>query len=90
MIEALLYLLSIAEATKKGNKHGHPLHNLQIGGNVVFAVDATYIVNILRGYQVARENIEIIRLMKHLRQQAELYFKMNIVWVKGHSGACWK
>ena len=90
MIEALLYLLSIAEATKKGDNHGHPLPNLQIGGNVVFAVDATYIVNILLGRMMARENIEIIQLMKHLWQQAKLYYKMNIVWVKGHSGACWK
>ena len=78
VIEALMYLLSIAEAIKKGNKHGYPLPSLQTGGIVVFAVDATYIVNILRGYQVARENIEIIRLTKHLWHQAKLYYKMNI------------
>ena len=49
-------------------------------------MDATYIVNILLGRTVARENIEIIRLTKHLWQQSKLYYKMNIVWVKGHSG----
>ena len=86
VVEALLYLLSVAEATRKANRHSHLLPNLQIGGSVVFAVDATYIVNILLGRMVARENIEIIRLMTHLWRQAKLYYKMNIVWVKGHSG----
>ena len=86
MIEALLYLLSIAEASRKGTTHANPLPKLQLGGSVVFAVDASYIVNILLGRTVARENVEIIRLMKHLWQHAKLYYKMNIVWVKGHSG----
>ena len=86
MIEALLYLLSIAEASRKGATHANPLDTLQLGGSVVFAVDASYIVNILMGRTVTRENIEIIRLMKHLWQHAKLYYKMNIVWVKGHSG----
>ena len=51
-----------------------------------FAVGATYIVNILLGRMAVRENIEIIGLMTHLWRQAKLYYKMNTVWVKGHSG----
>ena len=88
VIEALLYLLSIAEATKKGARHSHPLPYIYIylGGSVVYAVDAAYGVNILLRRMTARENIEIIRLMAHLWKQAKLYYKMNIIWVKGHSG----
>ena len=51
-----------------------------------FAVVATYVVNILLGRTTARENIQITRLMIHLLKQAKLYYKMTIVWVKGHSG----
>ena len=58
--EALMCLLSIVEATRKGSNHSHPLPNLQIGGSVVFVVDVTYIVNILRGHMTARETIESI------------------------------
>jgi hypothetical protein len=36
VIEALLYLLSIAEASRKGTTHASPLSKLQLGGSDVF------------------------------------------------------
>jgi len=88
VLEALLWILGIAEAT---HLHTSSCSTLQqysslIAKPICLITDSRYVIGLCLGKTEPKENLMLAVLLKHIFDKASSIVDLSIDWVKGHSG----